>query len=478
VELAGGQGSVDGISEVASLGGDADEHGVPVPDAYVPREVRNPMPHAGAFVSVAGTEITFGPQLPSSWLAVALEAANGDAGVADASLRSIKPEEGLVLSVVRDHRPLLFLDEKGLRELLRVPVDAERLFVIEDPDLPNIYADRPPSKATAWPLMCEALRRRVRLDPTKVPRRDVLRERLRREDRRSRDDGFWPEMPPCAPVRALTVGASAFAEEALARGWPHGVRLLHQHPHNDSAGPVFDWIIAQPELVLRSYWAREIAVRFVRYAGGDPDARSKGWWVHPLEAKRIFGDVLAGHGPALTARGGEAVTLLLEALVGGQELLKLAHAVLVKVGDAGRAEATPVSFAAVLALGWVARRGASPRVRTAVAALEALAPTKAGAQGLDRALDLAFKGREGAARSARTPDEWLLSGDREAIRTAAAGGTGEIGLDIQWALALGDDAVARWEGRAVPEGDRVWFADELALLASPRAQALATKLRG
>jgi hypothetical protein len=78
-------------------------------------------------------------------------------------------------------------------------------------------------------------------------------------------------------------------------------------------------------------------------------------------------------------------------------------------------------------------------------------------------------------RSARTPAEWLLAGDAAAM--AEGVGDGVLPLDVQLVAALGEAAFARWAAQGVPEPQRAWFADELDLLASPRAAALAASLR-
>ena len=72
--------------------------------------------------------------------------------------------------------------------------------------------------------------------------------------------------------------------------------------------------------------------------------------------------------------------------------------------------------------------------------------------------------------------EWLLAGDPEAI--AEGVGDGALPLDVQLVGALGEAAIARWAAQGVPEHQRAWFADELGLLASPRAGALAASLHG
>ena len=475
--LPTGDGWVRGISEVAEVYGDADAYGVAVPDAYKERKLRNPMPHAGALVAISGTEgdVEIAPQLPSEWGAIALRAASGDPALADKMLRSIGDREGALWLLVHNHREKLFLNEAGLRALGSIPTDGELLFELDDPPLPHIYMDRPPSKTAPWPLFCEALRRRVKLDPRRIEHVDVLFERLRWTEGRGGPEDCWgPEMTPCAPELPRGIGATAHADLLLSRGFPHGVRLLHQHPHNDSPEAVFDWLIAQPELPLRSYWAREIAVRFVRHAGADPNARENGAWIYENEARRIVGGLLFRAASTLSPLACEHVTLLLEAFIGASALLEAVVSALTAIPEANRGADRLDGFHALLAIGWVLRRAISAEALEQKRLLVELSADFPREGDLGRALDLVLFGAEAAKRSARTASECLFSSDRARIEQVL--GTTPIPLDLQFAVALGEQVFDSWDTQNIGDADKSRFADDLRLLSSPRARLLAAKL--
>jgi hypothetical protein len=469
VELPNQDGQVDGLSEVAHTWRDADEHGIAIADSYEPREARNPMPHRGVLLKIAGTgdDLELPWQLPRAWQDVASSVAGGDASLADKMLRSIDPAEGLLLRLCTDYRERMLFDERALREMASLPTSAELLFQIDDPPLPMVWEQRMPSGTAPWPLICEALRRRVRLDVTHVPTIDVLRMRLAWSEQRGGGDVWGAEVRHCEP-------SHGFTEELLSRGWPHGVRLLHQHPHNQTPEAVFDWLIAQPELPLRSYWAREVAERFLRHVGGDLNARTKSGWIYPKEARRIVHHILT-QTTSLSALGSEHVTLLLEAFVGAPTLLDIVHAELDAMSDEQHSAPNDAGFHAVFAIGWVLRRAISEDSDRARERLMALSKSIAIDTDLGRALDLAIGGLEAAQRSARTPSEWLLANDVTAIAKALA--HGPLPLDLQVYVSLGDAAFARWESQPMSDSEKVWFASELEGLDSLAARALATKLR-
>lgn len=479
VHLPDSAGFVDGVSEVARIWGDGDERGVVTPNAYRERIVRNPMPHEGVLVMIKGSgeDLLLPPQQPASWVGVAAAAADETTVSPEAMLRGIDPAEQLLFRLVLDHREKLFLGEAELRAIARLPDDAELLFTIEDPELPEVFADLPPSKVPPWPLLVEALRRRVRLDSARVPRVDVLRRRMRwTEGRGGAEDAWGPETSPTIEERPRGAAASAYAAELLARGWPHGVRLLHVHPHNDAAAAVFDWLVAQPQLPYRSSWPREVATRFVRHLGGDAGAREKGGWVFEREARRILSDVVGRSEARLDPLVAEHLTLLLEAFVGGPALVGLAREVIEAMPAPTRSAPHPDGVHVLAALGWVVRRVRSPAGRAAIEGLDAVARALEPASDLGRALDLALHGDDGVRRSARRPEDLALAADPDLVRARL--GTATAPLDLQFACLLGDAAIEAWERASLSPADAAWLAGELALLASPRASALAERLRG
>ncbi len=479
VHLPDGAGYVDGVSEVARIWGDGDEQGVPTPGAFRARYVRNPMPHEGVLVMITGSseDLLLPPREPSSWTAIAASAADETTMPPEAMLRGIDPAEQLLFRLVLDHREELFLGEAALRTLAKLPDDAELLFTIEDPELPEVFADLPPSKVAPWPLLREALRRRVRLDPARIDRVDVLRRRMRwTEGRGGAEDAWGPETSPTLEERLRGVGATAYADELLARGWPHGVRLLHVHPHNDAGAAVFDWLIAQPALPYRSSWPREVATRFLRHLGGAPDARERGGWIFEREARRILSDVIGRSEGRVEPLVAEHLTLLLEAFVGGPTLLTLVREVIESMPVAARSAPHPDGAHVLAALGWIVRRVRSPAGREAIEALDAAVRALDPATDLGRALDLALHGDDGVRRSARRPEELALARDPALVRERL--GTSSVPLDLQLACLLGDEAIESWERASPSAAEAAWFADELVLLASPRAHALAERLRG
>lgn len=79
-------------------------------------------------------------------------------------------------------------------------------------------------------------------------------------------------------------------------------------------------------------------------------------------------------------------------------------------------------------------------------------------------------------RSARRPEDVALATDAALIRQRL-GASGPLPLDVQLAVVLGEEAIARWESTPMSPSVAAWFAGELALLASPRARALAERVR-
>lgn len=121
------------------------------------------------------------------------------------------------------------------------------------------------------------------------------------------------------------------------------------------------------------------------------------------------------------------------------------------------------------------RRVRSPAGREAIGSRDAARSALDPATGLGRALDLALHGDDGVRRSARRPEELALARDPALVRERL--GTSSVPLDLQLACLLGDEAIEGWERASLSAAEAAWFSDELVLLASPRAQVLAERLR-
>jgi hypothetical protein len=251
------------------------------------------------------------------------------------------------------------------------------------------------------------------------------------------------------------VGASAYANELLARGWPHGVRLLHTHPHNDSPALILDWLLAQPTLPLRSYWAREVASRYVRHVGGDAGARDHAGWIYPAEARALVDAMLMRRDAAHGSLAAEVALLLLEAFLGAPALVTVVSEALAALPAPERDAPHPDGFSTVLALGWVLGRAVSAEAAEARRALLKSASHFSREADLGRALDLVLGGAEGARRSARSPSEWLFAGDSTLVAAAADQASAhELPLDLQFAVVLGEDAIARWAQQTIADADK------------------------
>ncbi len=85
-----------------------------------------------------------------------------------------------------------------------------------------------------------------------------------------------------------------------------------------------------------------------------------------------------------------------------------------------------------------------------------------------------MKSTLGPSLVAAIRDAGIADGERGLMPLADAR---PLPFDLQFVAALGDAAFDAWEAQEIPEADRVWFASELALLGSPRTQALAASLQ-
>ncbi len=486
LELDGDE--VSAVTNHLLLGGDRDEAGefvgsgmrvvpAPFPFAY------QGLPVKRAFSSAKPEEIRTGYQLPVSFAAL-------PDGVRANLRHGVMPLEAMIFRMCAEHVGEMWPGDAALLRAAGGPEDARVLFRFDMLAWPR--AGEPASSSEDLVAITEALRTRRAITrlPSSTP--NTRPEHWLRFPDEIDEDGYdlWGgEDPLSAPPREPATGIDGYWSDVLARGWPHGVMLMHGPEWNGAgqAEQTVPYLLDSPVQAMRVFWPRRAACMFLRTVGAleakfgskDPGV-VKGMANDAIlglgEARRIV-RALAAHRFAVPAYVGADVAGLLEALVGGPQVVELFADVLAEMPAADREVDRAALAAAVFELGFVLRR--IRQGRDASRQKLARAFDAAGTNDVGRALNLVLHGRAGAERSARAELDYAHVEDDPAWVGARLRDPATPASPIDAVLyPLGGDALLdKWSTRlaAAPTNPR-WLATQLCVLAGDRAVALALRL--
>jgi len=480
---------VDGITNQIIVLGERDENGRAIPGSDAPRIVPLPLPIDEISVHVKrpltrvrGEELPVNARLPREFVS------KNPADVA--RLRLVTPAEAFVIDLARRHRRLLFAADRDLRHAAGIATSAHRLFAFED--FEYFRADQFPSSSKDLVLLVEALRGRRKL--TRLPGRANARPEawlLEAAEKRSYAGGdAWADddTPLALEKSAREVGITPYWSFAFARGYPHGVWLLHGASQNKKgqAEQAILHLVGTDQPVLRTFWPRRTACMWTRVCGlaerkwatmdrGIAAAIKIDRMVHTAEAQRLIENFVL-RSWNIPARTGTDFVLLLEALVGGTEVVEAFTSALGKLPLDAWSRSKPAVEQAIFELGYVLRRVAQ-FVGAATEKLRELMNSAKGTE-LARQIDLITNGRAGAERSARTEadyahvtdaPEWL----RDKLMDPA---TAPSPPDVHLVALAGDALLGKYEKRLANTMHAPMLGSQLARLASPKVVPIALTL--
>lgn len=480
---------VDGITNQIIVLGERDENGRAIPGSDSPRIVPLPLPIDEISVHVKrpltrvrGEELHVNARLPREFVS------KNEAAMR--RLRLVTPAEAFVVDLARRHKRLLFAADRDLRHAAGIASSAHRLFSFDD--FEYFRAEQFPSTSKDLVLLVEALRGRRKI--TRLPGRANARPEAwipEAAEKRSYAGGdAWADddTPLALEKSSRELGISPYWSFAFARGYPHGVWLLHGASQNKKgqAEQAILHLVGTDQPVLRTFWPRRTACMWARVCGlaerkwatmdrGIAAAIKTDRMVHTAEAQRLIENFVS-RSWNIPARTGTDFVLLLEALVGGIEVVEAFATALSKLPIDAWSRSKPALEQAVFELGYVLRR-VEPSVGAATDRLRAMMKTAKGTE-LARQIDLITNGRAGAERSARTEadyahvtdaPEWL----RDKLLDPA---TAPSPPDVHLVALAGDALLAKYEKRLANTMHAATLGSQLARLASPKVVPIALML--
>lgn len=482
---------VDGITNQIIVLGERDEHGRAIPGSDAPRIVPLPLPIDEISVHVKrpltrvrGEELHVNVRLPREFVPK-----NDTDG---RRLRLVTPAEAFVVDLAKRHKRLLFAAERDLRHAAGIASSAHRLFSFDD--FEYFQAEQLPSSSKDLVLLVEALRGRRKI--TRLPGHANARPEVwipEAADKRSYAGGdAWADddSPLALEKSAREIGISPYWSFAFARGYPHGVWLLHGVSQNKKgqAEQAILHLVGTDQPVLRTFWPRRTACMWTRVCGlaekkwatmdrGIAAAIKTDRMLHKAEAQQLI-DNFVLRSWNIPGRTGTDFVLLLEALVGGIEVVEAFTAALSKLALDAWGRSKPALEQAIFELGYVLRR-VEPFVGAATDRLRSLMTSAKGTE-LARQVDLITNGRAGAERSARVEADYAHVTDApEWVRDKLVDpATAPSPPDVHLVALAGDALLLKYEKRLANTMHAATLGGQLARLASPKVVPVALMLYG
>jgi len=480
---------VDGVTNQIIVLGERDENGRLIEGSDAPRIIPLPLPTDEISVRVKrplarvrGEELHVSARLPRSVI--------GDEATDQARLRLVTPTEAFVVDIAQRYRRLLFALDRDLRNAAGVATSAHRLFSFDD--FEYFRTDEFPSTSKDLVLIVEALRSRRQI--TRLPGKANTRPEawiVPCAQRRSYAGGdAWAadENPLALEGSSQDVGVTPYWSYAFSRGYPHGVWLLHGAAQNKKgqAEQAILHLVGTDQEVLRTFWPRRTACMWTRVCGlaerrwatmdrGIAAAIKADRMLHRLEASRLIeGFVMRSWN--IPGRTGSDFVLLLEALVGGAEVVDAFASALAKLPTNAWSFERPALERAVFDLGYVLRR-VKQFVGPATDLLRSLWARARGTE-LARLLDLSLNGKAGAERSARSEADYAHVDDApEWLRDKLIDPmTAPSPPDVFLASLGGDGLLAKYEQRLSQVTRAAALGSQLARLASPKVISMVLTL--
>lgn len=465
IEL-GGSDFVDGVSGHIHTWEDDEERIVPLamPHDYVMLTLQR------ALLGMAGKDVHTQPWLPRSFAALPEDAR--------AKLREVSTDEALLVSLCAEHAGDMFAHDVYLSEAAGFSKDAVKLFSFDR--FQWVAAGDAASSSPDIVAMIEALRRRKRITrlpgvPSSTPEHWLpacaeLRSYAGGDAWSVEEDPWGPERPATGP------GSSPYWNMMLARGWPHGVSLMHGPAHNQrgQAEQTIPYLVAQPAAVMQVFWPRRAACLFARVCAGAKDAwdskdpgvvaaMKEDAMLHLAEAREIAGAFVKRAWDPPAHVGAELVGIL-EALVGPSETVRMFADALAK--PAAWEKDRPALAAAVFELGFVLRRTRSKEARAALAPLFDASRTT----DVARALDLVLHDNAGAERSARAQLDYAHVSDLAWARGRVLDAkTARSPFDPVLVPIAGDALIEQLRGELAAHPNPIRLANQLTAVGGARA---------
>jgi hypothetical protein len=485
--LPGDSDYVDTASNHLMLGGDRDEHGELV-EGTERRIVPTPLPFEyqdfrlrQALSKGEGEEVRTTYTLPRSFASLSAEER--------ALLRLVTPAEAMLVRLCAEHADRMWATDDALREVAGAPVDGRALFHFTQLSWP--VAGEPASSSDDLVAITEALRTRRAI--TRLPEEPNTRPECWLPDsaelRCYAGMDAWGDEDPIEPGPiAAGAGATPYWSATLARGWPHGVMMMHTPEWNmkGQAEQTVPYLLDVTQQAMHVFWPRRTACIFLRAVG----ALEQRWAKDDPGARRVMTrDALVGLGEAGTivrtfvsrrlavpAYVGAELAGILEALAGGAQTIAAFADALVQLPDDGWRDDRPALAAAVFELGFLLRRRRGDR--GALRERLARAHDPAHRNDVARALDLVLNGRAGAERSARAEIDYLHVVDDPAWARARIVDVSTAASPIDAALypLAGDALLDKWAPRLADAPDPRWLATQLCVLGGTRALSLVVQL--
>jgi hypothetical protein len=472
---------VDGITNHIIVLGERDENGRPIAGSDAPRIVPLPLPtdEISAHVKrpltrVRGEELHVCPRLSRSF--VRKNAAN------ESRLRLVTPAEAFVVDLARRHKRLLFATDRDLRTAAGISASVHRLFSFDD--FEYFRSDQFPSSSKDLVLLVEALRGRRKITrlPGNINSRPEAWIPECAEKRSFAAGDAWAddESPLSLEASPRDVGITPYWSFAFSRGYPHGVWLLHGASQNKKgqAEQAILHLVGTDQPILRTFWPRRTACMWTRVCGlaerkwgtmdrGIAAAMKTDRMVHTVEAQRLIENFVL-RSWNIPARTGSDFVLLLEALVGGVEVVDAFAAALAKLpGDAWNRDRAAVEQA-VFTLGYVIRR-VQRFVGPAIDRLRGMLARARGSE-LARQIDLITNGHAGAERSARSEADYAhVTESSEWLRDKLLDpSTPASPPDVFLVSLAGEGMLAKYEKRMSQVTHVASMGSQLARLATPK----------
>ncbi len=479
---------IDGITNHIVVLGERDENGRAIVGTYAPKIVPLPLPADEISVHVKrpgvrvrGEELHVRARLPRLFVST------NESDTAHSRL--ITPAEAFVVDLAQRHRKLLFATDRDLRQVAGLS-SVHKLFCFDD--IEYFRNDQLPSTSKDLVLLVEALRARRRI--TRLPGNANTRPRawmLECAEHRNYAGGdAWAddEEPWAFESSANDCGTTPYWSHAFSRGFPHAVWLLHGVAQNrkGQAEQAILHLVGGDRAVPRSFWPRRTACLWTRVCGlaerkwatmdrGIAAAGKNDRMLYAAEARRLIeGFVLRSWN--IPARTGSEFVLLLEALVGGVDVVEAFAQALSKLPAEAWNRDHPALERAVFELGFVVRR-AKRFVGAATERMRALLVRGRDTE-LGRQIDLITNGRSAAERSARCEADYAHVTDApEWVRDKLLDRSTPPSLpDVFLVSVAGDALLTKYEERLATLEPGTPLGSHLARLATPKVIPLVLSL--
>lgn len=472
---------IDGITNHIVVLGERDENGRAIVGTSAPKIVPLPLPtdeisiHVKRpSVHVRGEELHVLARLPRSFFST-------NPSISSHS-RLITPAEAFVVDLAERHRKLLFATDRDLRNAAGLATSAPKIFSFDD--FEYFRNDQLPSSSNDLVMLVEALRGRRQI--TRLPGRANAQPEswlfVSAERRNYAGGDAWAEdeEPWAFDGSSGNCGTTPYWSHLFSRGFPHAVWLLHGVAQNrkGQAEQAILHLVGAARAVPRSFWPRRTACLWTRVCGlaerkwatmdrGIAAAIKNDRMMYSAEAHRLIeGFVLRTWN--IPARTGPEFVLLLEALVGGVDVVDAFASALTKLSPEAWNREHPALEQAVFELGFVVRR-AKRFVEPAMDRLRDLL-NRGRETELGRRIDLITNGRLGAERSARCEADYAHVTDApDWVRDKLVDPeTPPSAPDVFLISLAGDAFLEKYEKRLAKVEAGAVLGSQLARLATPK----------